>query len=178
MEQIEFKDGDLILVKVNSFTTWYKRVFASMIRFFDGVYYHHAQMYFEGQLWEANETVERMPLSRNYGDEILVLRLKEELSYKEKNKVKLLLQYNLGRKYDYFGAMFHQLVYILFFRRVWIGRKGRRADHKPYCTELVTSIMHQIRGYFPEHYKIAPSKLIQLSPLYYDVVFEGVYIND
>ena len=169
------QDGDIILVKVNSFSTWYRQAFAKLIQFFDGVYYHHAQIVFGGYLWEANERVESHHFAKNAGDEVLILRLKQPLTEIERALVRNEIMKSNGKQYDYWGAMLHQLIYILLFRRVWIGRRGRRADHKPYCTELVTSIMHQVRGYFPEHYKVGPSKLITQAPLYYEVIYEGVW---
>lgn len=170
---MKLQNGDIVMVKVNNFSTWYRWLFANLIRFVDGVYYHHAQIYFDGKLFEANDRVVAQPLDYNYGDETLIFRLKTPLSETESSRVKLLLSSSLNRKYDYWGAMLHQLIYIVLFRRVWLGRRGNIADRKPYCTELVTSIMHQVRGYFPEHYKTGPSKLLQQAPLYYEVVQEG-----
>lgn len=170
-----FQDGDIVLVKVNNFKAWYRYVFAHLIRFFDGVYYHHAQIYFGGWLWEANNTVVAQGLDYNNGDEVIILRLKKPLNRFEYEKLHDALLKMNGKRYDYWGAMLHQLIYILTFRRIWIGKRGTRADSNPYCTEFVTSLMHQLRGYFPEHYKIGPAKLLQNAPLYYEVVKEGVY---
>lgn len=172
---MNLQNGDIVLVKVNHFSTWYRWLFAKLICFFDGVYYHHAQIFYEGFLWEANTEVIAKQTFENNGDELLILRLKTPLTTAEEREFHRLLNIMSGKKYDYWGAMLHQLIFILTFRRIWIGRNGTRADKKPYCTELVTSIMHQLRGYFPEHYKIGPSKLIQQAPLYYEVVKEGVH---
>lgn len=169
------EDGDIILVKVNHFSKWYRKLFAMLVRFFDGVYYHHSQIHYQGFLWEANtEVVAQLP-DYNRGDEVLILRLKKPLTEAEAIRFNELLEKLSGRRYDYWGAMFHQLIYILSFRRIWIGKRGKDADRKPYCTELVTSIMYEIRGYFPEHYKTGPSKLLERAPLYYDLVFEGFF---
>jgi len=168
------QEGDIVLVKVNNFTTWYRWLFAHLIRFVDGVYYHHAQISFGGMLWQANTEVECIEPDYNKGDEVIVLRLKKPLTEKESNRFNKILEEMNGRTYDYWGAIFHQFVYILLFRRVWIGRRGNLADRKAYCTEFVTSIMYRLRGNFPEHYKTGPSKLLQQAPLYYDVVFEGL----
>lgn len=174
---MNFQNGDIILVKVNKFSAWYRAIFGRAIRFIDGVYYHHAQIYFGGYVYEADTLVRQQISSHNDGDEVLVMRLNEPLNFKETNKLNVLIADSIGKKYDYWGALFHQLVYILLFRRVWIGRKGNSADRKLYCTEFVASLMFHVRGYFPEHYKISPSKLTQLAPLYYKTVFEGMYIH-
>lgn len=173
MDDFKFQDGDIVLVHVNKFSTWYRWLFAKLICFIDGVYYHHAQIYFKGYLYEADTKVRQILDSHNEGDEVMVLRLNEPLNFKEGLSLTIQINNSLNKDYDYWGALFHQLVYILFFRRIWIGRTGNEADRKLYCSEFVTSLMYHIRGYFPEHYKISPSRLEQLAPFYYTVVFEG-----
>jgi hypothetical protein len=173
MSYLDYHDGDIILVKVNHFTTWYRKLFAKLIQFFDGVYYHHAQIYFKGFLYEANNKVVSQILSYNKGSEIMVLRLNEPLIDEEQLVMQHYLEESLGKNYDYWGAMLHQLIHILLFRRVWIGKKANLADSKPYCTEFVTRAMNKLRGYFPEYYKTSPSKLKTDAALYYKVVFEG-----
>lgn len=170
---MKFEDGDIVLVKVNEFTSWYRWLFAQLIRFIDGVYYHHAQIFVGGYLWEANDKVVPQMVDYNRGDEVIVLRLIRELTPEESEQLHRFTEIQKGRSYDYWGAMLHQLIYILLFRRVWLGRKSRRADERPYCTEFVSSLMNQVRGYFPDHYKIGPSGLLKRAPLYYYVVFEG-----
>lgn len=172
---MNLQNGDIVLVKVNHFKAWYRFLFAQLIRFFDGVYYHHAQIYFDGRLWEANDKVMAQRLEYNNGDEVMILRLKKPITPEEHQTLVKVLAVMNGKKYDYWGAMLHQLIYVLTFRRIWIGKRGHVADRNPYCTEFVTSLMHQLRGYFPEHYKIGPAKLLQNAPLYYEVVKEGLY---
>jgi len=172
---IQLEDGDIILVKVNKFKTWYKYLLAKAIQFFDGVYYHHAQMYFEGAIWEANETVQRNSTLVNRGDDVIVFRLKKRLRLEEHERLKEFLEKSKGRNYDYLGTMFFQVLYILTFRRIWLGPSGRHARKHYYCTELVTRPMRDIRGYFPQSHKIGPSTLLDLLPLHYNAVYEGVW---
>lgn len=171
-----FETGDIILIKVNNFTTWYRWLLAKLIQFFDGVYYHHAGTIADGLLYEADtRVIRRLPGSRLAGDEIIVFRLRKPLTDAERYLYEHLAQQSLGKRYDYWGALFHQLVYILTFRRIWIGKSRRSHFKHPYCTELSVYMINQIRGYFPQPWKTGPSALLQQAPLYYDVVFEGYY---
>src|SRR5690606_16601939 len=108
-------------------------------------------------------------------DEILVLRLRMPLSDPERSAYAYFAEQCLGRHYDYFGTMLHQLIYILTLRRVWIGKNGRQAMKKAYCTELAVHPIHRLRGYFPQPWKTGPSGLIEKAPMYYDVIFEGLF---
>lgn len=169
-----FETGDIILVKVNRFSTWYRKLLGKLIQFFDGVYYHHAGAIAYGMLYEADtRVITSNPYQRLKGDNILVLRLRQALDASEKEKYKNILKEAENRKYDYWGVLFHQLIYVLTFRRIWIGKKGTSAKRRPYCTELAVEAIHQLRGYFPQPWKLGPSGLLKLAPLYYDVVYEG-----
>lgn len=171
---LKMRDGDIILIKKNNFKNWYEKILAKGIQVFDGVYYHHAQMWFNG-IWEANRRIECNPISTLTGHNIIVLRPNIELLSSEKDHIQFLLLKYQGQKYDYWGTLFHQVIYILSLRRLWIGRTGRKAKKKMYCTEFVTSVMNDVRGYFPEQHKIGPHKLLQMAPLYYHVAYEGVW---
>lgn len=171
-----FETGDIILIKVNNFTTWYRWLLGKLIQFFDGVYYHHAAAIADGLLYEADtEVIRQDPNFRLAGDEIIVFRLKQPLSDSERYIYESLAKQCVGRRYDYWGALFHQLVYILTFRRIWIGKTRRAAVRHPYCTELAVHMIHHIRGYFSQPWKTGPSALLKQAPMYYDVVYQGVY---
>lgn len=170
---INFQDGDIVLEKVNKFGAWYRWVLAKGIQFFDGIYYHHALTYSGGYLYEAAERVIVSDLDRLKGSEILVLRLKTPFTEKEKLEFEKELFKSLGKKYDYTGTLFFQLLYILTFRRIWLGRTGKKARRRYYCTELVADVINKVRGYFPEPWKTSPSVIMKLSPFYYDVIYEG-----
>ena len=172
MEQIGFKyqDGDILLLRVNNFRTWYRRLFAALICFFDGVYYHHAQIYFGCFVYEADTEVTSKTILFNKGDEIMVFRPIIPLTQDEVNHLGYLLKLEYGRKYDYVGAIFHQLIYILTLRKIWIGKRGNSASKKPYCTELIAGIYKELRGYFPQPYLTSPSVLQKQAPNYFKVV--------
>lgn len=172
---MKFETGDIVLVKVNDFSTWYRWLLAKFIQFFDGVYYHHAGTIVNGLLYEADKKVIKRIPRHLVGDEIIVFRLKVPLSDPEKIYYEKLAEDTLGRSYDYWGTMFHQLIYILTLRRIWIGKTKKSARKKPYCTELAVHMINQIRGYFPQPWKTGPSALISEAPRYYNVVFEGKY---
>lgn len=169
------QDGDIILEKVNDFGAWYRWVLAKGIQLVDGVYYHHALTYSGGLLYEANETVEIGAKDRLVGSEVLILRLKTPFSVEEEIKFNKELFKSWGKKYDYTGTLLFQLLYILTFRRIWLGRTGKKARRRYYCTELVADAINKVRGYFPQPWKVGPSTILKLGPLYYDVVFEGEY---
>lgn len=171
-----FETGDIILIKVNNFTTWYRWLLAKLIQFFDGVYYHHAGTIADGLLYEADtRVIRRDPASRLAGDEIIVFRLKQPLADSERYLYEHLAQQSMGKRYDYSGVFLHQLVYVLTFRRIWIGKTRRSHFKYPYCTELSVHMINQIRGYFAQPWKIGPNTLIQQATMYYDVVFEGYF---
>lgn len=171
-----FETGDIILVKVNKFSTWYRWLLAKLIQVFDGVYYHHAGTIVSGLLLEADTRVIRSsPAARLSGDEIIVFRLKRPLDGDERYLFERLAEEALERKYDYWGTLFHQLLYILSLRRVWIGKTGPSARRKQYCTELVVDMIHRVRGYFPRPWLTSPRALIEQAPRYYDVVYEGLF---
>src|SRR5690606_19273196 len=113
------------------------------------------------------------PLVRLRNSEILVLRLKKPFTDNEKYHFSVKLFKSLGKKYDYTGTLLFQLLYILTFKRIWLGRTGKKAERRYYCTELVADAINKVRGYFPTPWKVSPSEIIKLGPLYYDVVFEG-----
>lgn len=172
-----FETGDIILIKVNHFSKWHRWLLAKLIQLVDGVYYHHACTVSNGVVYEADTKVIASlvkEFERHYaGDEVLVLRLRKPLTEGEKYVFEQRMKESVGKPYDYFAVFIHQLIYILTFRRVWLGRTRKKARQKPYCTELVTEAIHHIRGYFPEPWKIGPSVLIKQAALYYDVVYEG-----
>lgn len=170
MGQVEYQDGDILLLHVNHFSTWYRKLFAKMICFFDGVYYHHAQIYYNGLIYEADTTVKAKTTKFNEGDEVMILRPITPLTENEKRQLESLLDAELGRKYDYWGAIFHQFVYIITFRKIWIGKVGNSANKKPYCTELVAGIYRMLRGYFPQPYLTSPYVLQKQVPNYFKVI--------
>jgi hypothetical protein len=171
-----FETGDIVLIKVNNFSTWYRRLLGKLIQFFEGVYHHHAGTIADGLIYEADtRVIRRDPGSRLAGDEIIVFRLKEPLEEREKYLYEKLAQQTLNRKYDYWGTLLHHLIYILTFRRLWIGKTGESAMMRPYCTELSVHMIHKIRGYFAQPWKTGPKALLQQAPMYYDVVFQGLY---
>lgn len=169
----KFKEGDIILEKVNKFGAWYRWILAKGIQFFDGIYYHHALTFSNDYLYEAAETVRVSELDRLKGSEILVLRLKVPLKDNEKLLFEKELFKSLHKKYDYTSTLFFQLLYILTFKRVWLGRTNKKARRRYYCTELVADVINKVRGYFPTPWKTSPSEILKLAPLYYDVVYEG-----
>lgn len=169
-----FQDGDIVLEKVNDFGAWYRWVLAKGIQFFDGVYYHHALTVWNDRFYEATKEISSSnTFNRLKGSEVLVLRLKEPLTDKEKQLFKDEIIKSIGKKYDYTGTLFFQLLYILTFRKIWLGRTGNKAERRFYCTEFVADVINEVRGYFPQPWKLGPSGLLKLAPLYYDVVFEG-----
>jgi len=174
---MRFQDGDIILEKVNDFGAWYNWVLANGIQFFDGVYYHHALIAFDNYLYEAQQKVVVSEPSRLNGSEVLVLRLRDSLTDKERFLFERELFRSLGKKYDYTGTLFFQLLHIFCFRRIWLGRTNKKARRRYYCTELVADLTNKVRGYFPEPWKTGPSTIMKLAPLYYTVVYEGKYEN-
>lgn len=175
---MRLETGDIVLVKVNQYRTWYRRLLGKLIQFVDGVYYHHAGAIVNDKFYEADSKVVASELDHLVGDEIIVFRLKKPLTLPEQAMYEYLADQAIGRTYDYWGALLHQLLYILCLRRIWIGRTGRPAQGHTYCTELAVLMIHEIRGYFSEPWKTSPSKLLQQAPYYYDVVFQGKVLRD
>lgn len=168
----ELQDGDVILVHANSFSTWYRWLFSHLIRLFDGCYYNHAQIYFDGKVYEADLKVREIDFEHNTGDNVMVLRPNKELSAEEKKNIIAFLQKEMGKPYGFGSVIFFQTLYILTFRRIWLGKKSATDDH-PYCTSLVTRCYNRVRGYFPEYYLTSPSVMKGEAPLYFYTTFEG-----
>lgn len=100
----ELQDGDVILVHANSFSTWYRWLFSHLIRLFDGCYYNHAQIYFDGKVYEADLKVREIDFEHNTGDNVMVLRPNKELSAEEKKNIIAFLQKEMGKPYFvYYG---------------------------------------------------------------------------
>ncbi len=174
MNFTDFKNGDILLCRYSKYSTWYRWLFAHGIMLVDGTYYTHAQFYLNNELIEADIKLKTVSVDKNEGAEILVLRPKQGLTPIELQKANNLINQWLGKKYDYFGAIFSQLFYNLTFRKIWLGKTGHNTDRTFYCTEFVTSLMWHLRGYFPDHAKISPYILHQKASLYYEVVYEGI----
>lgn len=169
------KDGDVILCHANNFSTWYRWLFSHLIRWIDGVYYNHAQIIYNGKIYEADLKVRITDVIENKGDNVLILRPKRDLSANELSLLRDFLEKETGKPYGFAAVIFWQTLYILSGRRIWLGHDGAQADDKPYCTEFVTRAYNKMRGYYPTYYKTAPSGMINDAALYFDVVFEGKF---
>lgn len=170
---MNLQDGDIVLTHANSFSTWYRWLFSHLIRIVDGCYYNHAQLFFAGQLHEADLKVRVRDISENDGDNILVLRPSVELTSEEKIKLREFLAEEFDKPYGFIAVIVWQLINVITFRRVWLGHTGAQADKKPYCTEFVSRAYNKLRGYFPEYYKTSPTGVMKLAPFYFYTVFEG-----
>lgn len=168
------EDGDIIFVRPNTASTWYLWLFQRLIRFIDNCYYNHTQVYIQGYLYQANKKIERVSPLLNIGEQIQVWRLITPLSKEESNVILEIAKNDIGKSYDYMSALFYQLLYILTNRRIWLGRKGIKAENTYYCTEYVSHLYFKLFGFFPQHYKLAPNQLQKQMPFYFKVVFEGV----
>lgn len=169
-----FRNGDVVLWKVNDFSTLPRKILAKGIQLFEGTYYHHATIPCDGKMYEADKVVREINLSKYYGSEMLHFRLKKSLSLKEEVQYTNIIKKRLGAKYDFFGVLLWQPIYILSGRRFWFGKRGNNAEEKPYCTEFAIEPINQLRGYFPQKYKVGAYHLLEMAPLYYDLVYEGI----
>jgi hypothetical protein len=170
---MDLRSGDIILVKANKFRTWYRKAFSKLIQLFEGVYYHHAIVVVGDEILEADTKVISISLDKYKGDEILHLRLKKPLTINEEIRYINVMQEMKDAKYDFLSALLFYPLHILSLRRIWLGKTGKSATHKPVCTELGVHGMNKVRGYFPEPWKCGPWYLSTKAPLYYDVIFEG-----
>src|SRR6187402_2761560 len=121
-----FQNGDILLVKVNHFSTWYKWLLAKLIQFFDKTYYHHCAIYIDGQIHEADA---HGVVVRDYShfkyDELCVLRLVKPIESSEIFRYRATANDLVGKKYDYWSTLFFQLIYRT--TRFWLGRRSARA---------------------------------------------------
>lgn len=169
----EFRDGDILLVKVNHFRTWYRWLLAKLIQLFDRNYYHHCVLYVAGVFHEADASgVIIRSRSWYSGDEICLLRPIHSLSPSDLPHYISLANAQLGKPYDYWGTLLFQLIYRLTFRFIWLGKRGNNANKKLYCSEHCITPYHELRGWFPKPWKISPGDLRRSSG-YFQVVFEG-----
>lgn len=168
---MKLSTGDIMLVKVNKFSKWYRALFAKGIQLFDRSFYHHAVLFCGGVFHEADTKVVSRPLSHYSGDHVLILELIKPLSESERNQYVQECIKLLDRKYDYVGAIFFQLLYRL--TGLWFGRTGKLSEKRPFCSEHTLTPINKIRGYFADKYKISPGDIRRLGGAYYHVKFEG-----
>lgn len=170
---MRLQTGDIALVKVRKFTAWYRFLFAKLIQFFDRTYYHHSIAFIDGIFLEADTKVVTRSLEHYNGDTLLVLELLDPLTVEEKLLYREKAKKHLGKKYDYWGAMFVQLIYRLI--GLWLGGKGKRSERKPYCSELVLMLINEVRGYFQDKHRWSPGDIMRKGGMYYRVKWEGVW---
>ena len=170
---MRLQTGDIALVRVSKFTKWYRFLFAKLIQFFDRSYYHHAIAFIDGVFLEADSRVVPRPLEYYNGDTLLVLELLDPLMPDEKIRYREKAKKQLSKGYDYWGAMFSQLIYRLF--GLWLGGSGKRSERKPYCSELVLILINDVRGYFQDKHKWSPGDIMRKGGMYYRVKWEGVW---
>jgi hypothetical protein len=169
---MNLENGDIILIKVNRFSRWYRWLLAKLIQFFDRNYYHHCAIYFNGLIHEADaDGVVISSLERYSGDEILILRAVKPLTRQESVLLMRMAEMCLGSKYDYWGTLFFQLIYRL--TGVWLGKTHNRANKKLFCSEHCILPYFQVRGYFPNHWKVSPGDLRRAGGYFY-VEYEGI----
>jgi hypothetical protein len=162
-----------MLVKVSHFSKWYRALFARGIQFFDKSFYHHAVLWCNVSFHEADTKVIARELDHYDGDNVVVLELINGLSVNEKMLYIQFCQEQLGKKYDYFGALFYQLLYRT--TGVWIGHKGSVAERREFCSEHCLTPINKVRGYFADKYKWSPGDIFRKGGMYYKVKWEGVF---
>lgn len=167
--------GDIALVQVNNFSTWYRALLGKLIQWFDRTYYHHAVLYCDGVFHEADTRVVERPLSHYNGDRLYILELIDPLTDSESSYYVAIADHQLDKKYDYWGTLFFQLIYRL--TGIWIGKKGKGAERKPFCSEHVLTPIYHVRGYFQDKYKWSPGDVCRKGAAYYRVKWEGIF-ND
>lgn len=170
MEQVTYNDGDIILVHVRKYSVWYRWLFGTLIKFFDQVYYHHAQIYFDGVLYEADTQVRVKLTSENDQDEIIIFRPNIPLTNDEMVIMRSFLNNEVGKTYGYLAAFLFQLLYILSGRRIWLGTSNMKAERTPYCTELVAGAWNSVRGYFPRPWLTSPYVIQRELPQYFTAI--------
>jgi len=173
MNFTDFKDGDIVMVHVIKFSTWYRWLLAQLIKVICGVWYHHDQTYYNGKLYEADILTRAINIEHNEDNYIMVLRLINPLDSAESSKLGVEIHKLLDHKYDYLGVLFSQPIYQLSGRRLWLGKKGRASDRRLYSTEFSATLMNRVRGYFANHWLIGPHEMVTQGSLYYKVIYEG-----
>ena len=62
------------------------------------------------------------------------------------------------RKYDFASLLFFQVIYRLTFRKLWLGRKGDKADDKLYCSEFYGYVWKEK---YPDWYTLSTSDILE-----------------
>jgi hypothetical protein len=166
--------GDIALVQVREFSTWYRALLGRLIQWID-CYYHHAILYVDGVFHEADSKVVERPLSHYNGDRLLILELIDPLTEGERRYYECIADDQLDKKYDYWGTLFFQLIYRI--TAIWFGRKGKAAEERPFCSEHTLTPIHHVRGYFQDKYKWSPGDIMRKGSFYYRIKWEGIF-ND
>jgi hypothetical protein len=170
---MKLETGDIILVRVTKFSTWYRWLFAQLIKLFDRSYYHHAVACINGTIHEADKIVTIREASHYDGCRVLILKLRTPLNYREKMNYELIAKNLLGRKYDYWGAIICQLIYRTI--GIWIGPTGHASERRPFCSEHVLTFPYLVRGYCPDKYRWSPGDIARKAWPYYELKYEGIF---
>ena len=169
---MKLNTGDIALVQVHMFSTWYRFLLGKAIQWIDN-FYHHSILYVDGKFHEADTKVTERELSYYNGDRLLILELIKPMTESEQSLYTAIAYAQLDKKYDYWGTLFFQLLYKI--TGLWFGPKGKHAERKPYCSEHVLTPIHHVRGYFQDKYKWSPGDIMKKGGLYYRVKWEGIF---
>lgn len=156
MENIKFKEGDILMTASNRFLS-------KAIRAFTKTKYSHGGLVFlindEWQVLEAQKNGIRVIAWKDYYElnscSLMILRAKFKIDAKELKRIAIK---DLGNvRYDFFGIL-HQALFQT--TGLWIGRKGKRATKRKYCTEYVAYVYNKVHRVFPKWWSASPKRLM------------------
>lgn len=171
------QDCDIILFKVNHWNglPWYRKVLAKAIQLIDRNYYHHAGVFIEGKIHEAEaKGVVESDLDKHIDHQVCILKPIKSLTEAERRRMTFVYKQLIGKKYDYMGTLLFQLIYRLTQQRLWIGTTHNSATRKLYCSEHVVLGYSKVLGFFPQPWKVSPGDIRRSSGYFY-VHFEGSF---
>ena len=153
----KFKEGDILMTASN-------RLISKLIMAFTKTQYSHA-----GTLWKLNNEwyvieaqkkgIRLIEWDKYYmlkSSSLMILRPKFKQKTKQLKEVALR---DLGNvKYDFVGLI-HQAIFQT--TGVWVGRKGKDAANRMYCTEKVAHDYNEVYGIFKNWWNISPKELLK-----------------
>jgi hypothetical protein len=145
------KLGDILLLSGNS-------LLAKLIQLFTRCRWNHAQMYRKNNIvWESLEHGWQMTdlRKRLKGNRIIVKR--PTFTFDEKKLCELADSWIGKKPYDFMGTLFFQMLHQSFGG--WIGKKGKKAEKRLYCSEAVMTLFNEITGRFEKCYEMAPEDI-------------------
>lgn len=163
--------GDTIVIHNPFVWTDLTTYLAAIIRYFTKSYYNHSESIVEikGELYSfgalANGYTQRSMNDFLEGKKLTdLLILRPKFDYNKETFTTTAISF-IGRKYNYEGTLFCQLIYQVTKERLWVGAiLYKKATRRLYCSEAC-ACLYFVSGFedMKNYYKTDPNELVMSS---------------